>query len=272
MLHPDDYVHLAPDGIGSQRYNHNDSGCSGSSKSLIVSRKEDDSISAYCFRCGEKGYYKPDGFRKASIMPAVSSSCGSLCLPTGGYDKFEQWPAEARRWLFTARLGKIEAELHDMVYVPWMKRVVIPCYDPDKPDTILGYNARGIGDFEGPKWVAKSVDNQRFFWHPKDIIYNNNIIYIVEDILSSIRINNYYNSISLNGTNLRSGTKNYLVKHYNTFIIFLDNDNSLVCSKALEIKKELSLYGQTSIITLATDPKNLSNKQLREVCDGAIHS
>ena len=269
MISHDEFVHLIGEGEDKVRVNHDSPYCSGDSKSLLITRNDDESISAYCFRCGEKGYYKEKHFRKPSKRTLTRISTGKPYLPIGGEPNPLLWPAKAKAWVYKARLGNPEILEHQFEWNERIGRVVMPCFDPHTKD-LIGYQARRIVGEEGPKIYTKGVDTSKLFWHPIYNIYNNNIVILTEDILSSIRINKYYSSIALLGVYLKDYLKEFLIENYKEVYVFLDNDNSKVIKEAIRIKETLSTYLECHIITHKGDPKNLSDKELREVLSGTI--
>jgi hypothetical protein len=66
-------------------------------------------------------------------------------------------------------------------------------------------------------------------------------VVVCEDVLSSIRASKVLSSFALCGTELTSHARAELIDNYDTFYLWLDNDNRQVKLKQLKIKDELSL-------------------------------
>ena len=217
----------------------------------------------YCHHCGNKGSLTNSlAAYKRKTQGAVRYPSLNHNLPADGITEPSEWSVEATVWLNNAGLSYQDAKNRGFCYSPRFNRVCIPInFDGE----YIGYTGRLVGG-EGPKYLARSKREDR----DKLIYINNNItskeVFIVEDILSSIRINNLnYNSISLLGVNINNTLLNYITKYYNMYYIWLDNDNPTVKMKQIELKNRLSLFGTVKLIKTDNDPKCYSDSELQTI-------
>jgi len=267
-LHKDEYMHLAPDEAGSVRVNHDSDDCQGDSKSMIITRKEDGTINACCFRCGLYGSYSEVYYRPAtSTKPTVCLGDGSrpcLKLPYDAEGDHAKWPPQARVWIYGGRLSSDQTRELGAVYSPSMGRVLLPVYDWEERSRLIGWVSRKIkADDSRPKYLTETLDNSKFIWY-NNTFGGSDTLVITEDILSALRTSKYYPSLSLLGVYLKPAALS-IVKQYTKFIIWLDNDNPQVKRQQLVLKNSLELIGDVIILHTAKDPKSYSDDEMKEV-------
>lgn len=217
----------------------------------------------YCHHCGSKGSLTNNLSRwKRASRPSVKALPKEYTMPKDGVAEVGKWPVEARMWLVQGKIKSEVAEKAGMTYSPYLNRVCIPIvFDGE----YLGYVARRIGD-EGPKYLARSKDKERFIF-TKNVNTVGRVV-LVEDILSCIRLSSLgYNCLALQGVNITPTVLNYLTSLYNHYTVWLDNDNPQVKLSQAKAKSNLEMYGLTDIIKTEVDPKNLSDKQIKELLD-----
>lgn len=110
---------------------------------LMISR-EATGISAYCFRCDEKGFIPGERESMAEILARLASGRSADAalraeLPVPAEHDMDHWPEEARVWLFRAGIGRREAREFGCFFHTPTGRVVLP---------LDGY------------WTARSVDGR----------------------------------------------------------------------------------------------------------------
>jgi DNA primase len=110
---------------------------------LLISR-EAQGTTAYCFRCDDTGWMPGERETTAEILARLAKGRAAdealrAELPVPQVHDMDEWPAEARVWLFKAGMGRPEARAFGAFYHPPTGRVVLP---------LGGY------------WTARSVDGR----------------------------------------------------------------------------------------------------------------
>ena len=265
LLKYSEFVDLAPDDLGaSVRVNHDDGDCSGSSNSLKIERKYDGSISAYCFRCGKRGFYS-DGFSRIKAYRAKAGD--ATAQPNSAGDKYKrprdtskitsEWPAYAINWIKQWGITNDEILEHGIGYSAYFDRIII---DIRWLGDYHGYASRAVNPTDNrPKWLMFS-DSTPFY--TKTIKGEGKTLVLVEDIISAIRISRELDCIALLTTTISSETLAN-VAHYSKFIVWLDDDNRQVKLNQLKLYKRLSTFGECKVIH-STDPKRMTDESIRK--------
>ena len=283
-LDKDEFVPFAPKNIGEEVHVHH---CKlgKNNDRLYIRRNEDGSIMAYCHHCGMRGISKLDGVRHISNFRSSKSEDvrqgynKTLKLPSDLETDFDKWPKKAQMWPLQYGITKEEIHVNHMGYSEYFGRVVLPSFD--EKGVLSEYQTRKINGLNGTASFQRDtkydtyikqgstplqrVFNPRFTW--ADPYINPNILCIVEDNLSAIKCNRYTPTIALHGTSLDMKSIIKLSKQYTDFIIFLDNDNPQVKKSQSKLKRKLELVckGNVKIVYSDKDPKELSNKELKEI-------
>lgn len=261
----DEFVPLAPS-HGKVRVNHTSDSCSGGRDSMVVERKEDGSIHAYCFRCGARGYAGADGYRKSATelrekFGGVRSDVGRGPVrskpESGGVKGYGGFPAHVRAWLSGAGLSPAAVDAHDCEYFDREDALYIGVLQVDR---MIGWVRRSFNPKDYRPVPLVSMD--RFYghwWTPEA-----GTVVLTEDVLSAYRcfVDSKHDSISLMGTEIRDTIVDTILLHrYHTAIVFLDGDNPTVRMKARKIAKRLPFLS-TRIIEDGRDPKRHSKEEL----------
>ena len=284
-LDKDEFVPFAPSELGGEtRVHHCKQG--KDNDRLYIKRTDDGTIIAYCHHCGKRGVSKLDGIRNISTFrtnkePIKTGVIKTLKLPVDFEKDSTKWPSKARTW--PMKYGIKKEELHDnsVGYSEYFGRVVLPTFD--EKGSLVQYQTRKIDGLSGTSTFQRetkydtfikqgSTSFQRLF-NPKSSGSSisrcsvGSVLCIVEDSLSAIKCNRFVDTIALNGTSLDESCILKLIKDYNSFIIFLDNDNSQVKKSQRKLKKNLELVckGKVTIVYSDKDPKELTTKELKEI-------
>ena len=283
-LDKDEFVPFAPSEIGGEVHVHH---CKlgKDNDRLYITRSKDNAILAYCHHCGKRGISKLDGTRNISTFRTNKTELKSgvtkdLKFPSDFERDSSKWPVKARAW--PMKYGITKEELHDnsIGYSEYHGRVVLPSFD--EKGGLVQFQTRKVDGIVGTSTFQRetkydtfikqgSTSFQRLF-DPKCIGSSSTIrlmdtLCIVEDSLSAIKCNRYVPSIALNGTSLDDKSILKVVKGYDNFIIFLDNDNPQVKKSQRKLKKKLELIcrGKVTIIYSDKDPKELPIKELKGI-------
>lgn len=266
LLH-EEFVDLAPDEVGSIRVNHESPDCSGQSKSLKIERKEDGTISAHCFRCGQSGWFSPDFYRAKEALRnnrqagnKSSKPSSRFTYPSDATGSTSEWPAYARNWIRQYGLSNNEITENGISYSPYFDRLYFDVFDTNGKS---GFASRRLSEYdEKPKWLYFADGGIWQGVSPNDQKTDSTLV-LVEDIVSAIKIRRLEDALALLKTtiNVDTMTKLFAYKH---FIIWLDNDNRQVKLNQLKLANRLSTLGTTRVVH-STDPKNLSMNEIREI-------
>ena len=262
-----EFEHLAPAEPGKVRVNHDSGHCSGESLSLIIERKDDDSISAHCFRCGARGWIAPAGYYRQPRMGQVSGhhelvEHDGYMLPPDVSSNRAEWPVEPVQWL-----GK--AGLLDTTRKPLWSQERATLYLPVEQEGISAYGPKLTGyvlrRFD-PKSYLTLTSDKAAFWGLYRGEEGHSTVVLTEDVLSAWRVAELTDSISIMGTELKPQILSFLLTSgHRRAIIYLDADNPTVKAKARSIAQALSFLPEVHVLETGRDPKYEPKERLREL-------
>lgn len=233
----------------------------GSGKTLIVNHSPQ-GYSAYCFRCGPQGFQSKGYMTLAQLahireMDAKAlAECSTLALPINLMYNPQDWPVEARMWLYEASIYGNTITDNRISYAPDSGRVMLPVYQGDR---LVFFQARRIFG-QGPKYMGPSVDRSSLLYRC-GCSSARRVVVIVEDILSAIRVGKHIPTCSLLGTKITTAQAAQL-SEYATVVTWLDPDKAGV-EGALSVRKILALTSDVYNITTPNDPKHMSDSEIQ---------
>lgn len=259
------------------RINHSDvrSSCNGSSKSMILTRGDDDgSFNAKCFRCGDYGRTGGNAYaalkRKAGsqISREGTGECAGLKHDDldGIVDRAikdqDQWPPRARVWADSTGIPETERTRLGWMYDPESRRVMLPIENKEKK--VIYAQGRKVYEDDGGQKYLTYGDNRAIIQFGDSTEDN---IVLVEDYVSGVKVSKIRPALVLCGTALNSHHLKFLINSgYNRFTIFLDDDNTQVRKNTLKIKKVLDKLGTVNVIhSGGKDPKEYTYEELKEM-------
>ena len=215
----------------------------GDGRTLLVSR-DGKGISAYCFRCHEKGWI-PDERSLAERIQALSQAreqdqvaAGSIELPGPGKMDTQDWPDEPLLWLFKAGFSRDEIKALGWYWNPRMQRVILPVRDSSAK--VLYWQGRGF-DSSRPKAINPTVNREGLVAQ-----YGTGTAWVAltEDILSAAKVGGVEGATAwaLLGTVLSYSTALSLAELGRPVLLMLDDDPA-GRRGAAEASKTLSLLG-----------------------------
>ncbi len=260
-LNPNEYVPFAPDTSGTRRrINHSSDNCDGDSQSLSIWRNEDDSVGAKCYRCGATGRTgsKPSMFKKSPETKRLRE------VPKDISSQFEDMPAEAATYLNSKGISETIAFHYGVGWSQSANGLVFPVHNE------LHHDGCQVKFFEGKQRYTTIHNGRRelMFSHLEAGSYD---IVIVEDLLSAIRIvespigKGMYDAFALLGSELNDQGLAQLLKYGENFIVWLDNDNDIVCNKAKKLYHRLSLFGKAQLVKDQCEPKDITDDQIVDI-------
>ncbi len=165
-----------------------------------------------CFKCGYINGYrcKPINYHIPDVKQMV--------LPEGLVFNPHNFHPEAIEWLAKAYIYNDVIIEQGIGYAPQEHKVFIPAYD--SANALRFYQLRALSQDEIKYLTYGKMD---YLIH-----YNghsrHDILVIVEDHLSAIRLRKYCNVVALSGTSLRFANCEQLVTQYTNYILWLDPD------------------------------------------------
>lgn len=260
----DRYSYLDPG--ESARENHDTDYCRGDSKSLHVTMGESDGIfRAYCHRCGYYGWFRYNSFPKVtqagqSSKHRVGKSVGIgkvLRLPSDGTTKYSEWHPLARVWISKSGVTPEEIDAYGLVYSPSRHKVILPIWEKSE---LIGWQERAL-DEESPKYITVTRNSSDMLFFSKE--RGGDRIVVVEDALSAIRVGRTVPAVAILGAKPRDGLMLWL-KRYTQFLIWLDNDTSVVKKSQVDLCNRLGIYGHCRVIKTDKDPKEYTDDEIKE--------
>lgn len=238
-------------------------GC-GEGASLILSRDEG-GYHAWCFRCLDGDWVPPpveslaQKTERLAKQRAGDATLPSSCtLPWPQVYDLDEWPAEAKLWLYKAGFSRADIGELRAYYHPQSDRVVIPVLSATGASF---YQARAYQKGRVPKYLGPTPK-------PPTLVcrWGHSLSpCLTEDLLSAIKIGaSGLEGISLLGTKISDHIMGELLRRRCRVQVVLDPDPPGQRG-ALSICKQLSAYGvQHRNIVLPKDPKLLTRDQLRK--------
>lgn len=276
-----EWLPFAPEQRGkSIRINHNSSDCSGDSKSLVITRKQNGDVDAFCHRCAGRGFRsnaghfsRPDDSGLRGGESEQPLEVHGYTLPSDATDRLEAWPEAPRDWVGKAGVTAEQvrswefrwSEEAGTLYLPVWKE-----FDKTSPE-LAGYVLRA---FEPKRYLTLTNDKAGFYG-----LYRSSTGYVggrksdrrslvlVEDVLSARKVAAITDSMALLGVNLRPKALEWIINEgYDDIQIFLDGDNSRVKGHARKLAKAVSFL-PTRIVETGLDPKDYPEHELRALLD-----
>lgn len=261
-LKDEEFVPFAPDSIGPKnRINHEAEHCSGDSQSLSIWRNPDGTIGAKCYRCGATGRAgsKPSMFKKRTETKELQS------FPEDVSSLYSEMPAECATYL--AQKGITEAIAYHYG-IGWSEKaggLVFPVHNQ------FGYEQAQVKRFEGKvRYYSIHRGHRETMYSLLKEYEPAPICVIVEDLLSAVRIDlldERYDAFALLGSELNDVGLSELVRNYDNFVVWLDNDNKIVNKKAGDLHHRLMLFGNCRKVSEQCEPKDITDIDIRNILD-----
>lgn len=274
-LRKDEFLPFARSTKGVVRINHIAQDCSGDSKSLSITTKENGDVFATCFRCGATGHHSATRYHRGAEALTAQPERGSTerdglyRLPL---DLSPDLPAEAQTWLSKSGItpaqavsfGLIWSESEQTLYIPITKE-----WKRDEPPELAGYIRRGFN----PKFYLTLTHATAGLWglyRAKGMDTQSPIVVLCEDSLSARKVAACgVDAIALCGVNLRPEVLQFLLKEkYQKGVVWLDGDNPQVRMMQRRIVRNLAFMPETQLVETGTDPKHESESSIKRLLLG----
>lgn len=233
----------------------------GSGEKLSVNH----SIKSYwcnCYRCGFsdtefKGQQSLADLTRINELNKIAETIElTLELP---HDYTTELPIQGRLWLYKAGITEPLWRKHSIGYSESLDRVILPVYD--EQGSLIWYQCRALQQGQKPKYIQPARDRSAVMFRVTSNRSNIQRAIVVEDILSAIRVGEHAQVYSLLGTKITTQQANELSK-YKTVTTWLDPDRA-GRDGAYKIRRTMGLVTSVTNIVTDTDPKDLTNKQIK---------
>lgn len=239
---------------------------------LYLTRKGS-TLLCYCHHCGDKGVFNLERRHESSYTGHYDKKLSDVKskkveYPVDSTFVMSEWSLPARNWLEKYGLDSHDASRGGLAYSPYRNRVIIPGWRIDNND--IGLIQMRSLDGSEPKYYNL---HSRVPCTALEICVGSDPVpdklVLVEDMLSCLKVSHVADSMCLFGTNMADQLVTHYLKtmshKYEAIVVWLDNDNTQVRKKRLEIFKKLSTYGDTKVVTDLSDPKGYDAEKIREV-------
>jgi len=152
-------------------------------------------------------------------------------LPKDSVGRVRDWSSKARVWVYKAGLNDKELSTYGFVYSEWYDRVWYPVYNDGDIKAVIG---RRLKDDNTPKYLIYKAKGFNDLWYSNPV--KSDVVCIVEDVLSGIRVARHVAGAALLGTNFSDSAINELTNKHKRFIIFMDDDKPEVKMKQVKLK------------------------------------
>ena len=243
-----------------RRMRHN---CS-ENRDLLVSHGEQ-GYSAYCFRCGKVGFegHGYSNLARLAEIQALNSQAQEVQSHELPSDFTRDIPNQQASWLFKAGISVHRATSCGIGWSDTLQRIVIPVFD--STGDLRYWQARAVMAGQTPKYTNPPVSKtDLLYWvHPPNEQEGKRRVVVTEDILSAIRIGKHVTAASILGTKT-SDSQAAQLSEYARVDYWLDPDDAGHRGAQAGTRK-LALVTDTGTLTSDVDPKNLSDREIRNV-------
>jgi len=216
-----------------------------------------------CYRCGftDIEYKGKQSLAELKKLQALNDAAAKIELTLDLPNDFtEELPRHARAWLFRAGISPNLWKYHSIGYSEALDRVILPVYDTQ--GNLEWYQCRALQSGQKPKYLQPSRCRDKVMFRVLRDRENLQRAIVVEDILSAIRVGVHINTYSVLGTKITTPQAAELSK-YGTVTTWLDPDRA-GRTGAYKIRKTMALVTDVTNIVTSVDPKDLSDKQIKE--------
>lgn len=216
-----------------------------------------------CYRCGynDTEFKGKQSLAELSRIQELNEQANNINLTLElPHDYTEEIPLIGRLWLYKAGINETLWRKYRIGYSASLDRVVLPVFSTN--GELIWYQCRALQYGQKPKYLQPSSERSRVMFTVPNPTTDMRRVVIVEDILSAIRVGEIENTVSLLGTKITTQQASILGK-YQEVITWLDPDRA-GRDGAYKIRRTLGLLTRVRNIVTPVDPKDLSNKQIKE--------
>lgn len=211
---------------------------------------------SFCYSC--KLYI--DGDKLARLKPQVQEEeiKHSVVLP---YDSDIYFPSYAVDWIQTYGLTKNDLLNQNVVWSASKDRLIFPFYGGS---SLLAWQGRYFGDESRPKWYSQGDMKNIFHILGSRKESLDNALYLVEDIVSAIKLSKYVAVMPVFGSVVGMERWNRIkFLPFNKIIVWLDPDKREQSIKEARMGQSIGL--NVGVQFAICDPKEVSSEDLYEM-------
>jgi len=245
----------------------------GDTKNRLYTRRVQGGLIRFCHN---QNCYAEDGFISDGLSSPKETVSNVLSIFNNGVESSEQFvkdvrlpsdtslsiiPSAGLAWLYQYGITDEEIKQFNICYSERYKRLILPVYNKNG---LIYWQGRNLGKVskENPKYlnIRQSGAKNVYFKAYRHNHIQSDILVIVEDILSAIKVGRHFNSLALLGSYFPLD----ILKEFSDYakiIIYLDSDKWKESIKAA--KRFNQLTGKQFIVKYhEKDPKELSDEEL----------
>lgn len=234
----------------------------GDGNTLIINHNAK-GYSCHCFRCDFNDFVGKGTQSLAELtrIRELNEAAESIELDLELPDDFtKEIPLHGRLWLYKGGITESVWREYGIGYSASLDRVVLPVYDTK--GNLEWYQCRALHKGQKPKYLQPSRSRDKVLFRVGFDGSNLQRVVIVEDILSAIRVGKHISTSSLLGTKITTGQAAELAK-FSRVTTWLDPDKA-GRRGAYNIRKTLGLVTDVDNIVTLSDPKELTDHQIKE--------
>lgn len=239
--------------------------CCGSSPSMLVSHREN-GYSCYCFRCEEPSSHDFVSHGTRSIgeiqrhKRELQEAKGKP--PHLPHDAVWTIPV-AYAWFLKFGISLVEATSRGFMWSDFFNRVVVPIYNRDI-DRLDAVHMRAVRPDDKPKWINIGRPSpDAMYWACSDPYRENQIIVVVEDLISAIKIDMAgFDAVAILGSDITDTQVQRIIKERDSVLVWFDNDAAGRKGQRDAIKQFQMQGVQVYQILSDADPKTYSREEI----------
>lgn len=234
----------------------------GDGKTLIINHNTN-GYSCHCFRCDFSDFVGKgtQSLNELARIRKLNEEAETINLPLELPNDFsETIPLHGRLWLYKGGITESTWRRYNIGYSESLDRVILPVYDSE--DNLIWYQCRALHTDQKPKYIQPSRSRDNVLFSVEKSGKDLQRVIIVEDILSAIRVGKHIPTVSLLGTKITTGQATKLAK-FSQVTTWLDPDRA-GRRGAYNIRKTLGLVTEVDNIVTLSDPKELTDEQIKE--------
>ena len=219
--------------------------------------------STFCFKCG---YGK--GKKPGRSLPVKKDTC-DLTYP---FDVDTTLSVEALEYLSRYKFTHEEIIKHEILWSERNQRLIFPVKDSE--GCLFAWTGRYIPkrgtelDKQPPKWYTKGfIHKYPYILHTINPDIENNVLYVVEDIISGIIVSRYYNVLVLFGSHISKDLM-YMISMLRggAVVVWLDEDKRYDAHKYVYQLNDIGVEARN--VTTMLDPKDfmMINTSINKWC------
>lgn len=213
-----------------------------------------------CYRCGftDSEWKGKQTLAELTRVQELNKVAQEIELPLSlPADFTTDIPLHGRLWLYKGGLTESLWSKYKIGYSEKLDRVILPIYEDNK---LVWYQCRALHKGQLPKYIQPAKDRSSIMfkagWGT-----SRDMVVVVEDIASAIRVGEIAPTVSLLGTKITTPQASVL-SEFKLVASWLDSDKAGL-DGSYKIRRTLGLVTDVVNVTTELDPKELSNQTIK---------